>query len=111
MRDPRVCVSFEAVGVALAQSPGGFTFAPACVILLHTHPCVKDLHNMDFKQATDLLSVPIEEVARVVGRKYRTVVAYRQGDRVVPPEVWKKLAAYMRRHSAELAEIAAELEE
>ena len=65
---------------------------------------------MDFKQATDLLSVPLEAVARVVGRKYRSVVAYRQGDRVVPPEVWKRLAAYMRKHSAELSEVADELE-
>ena len=65
---------------------------------------------MDFKQATDLLSVPLEEVARVVGRKYRSVVAYRQGDRVVPPEVWGKLAAYMRKHSAELSDVADELE-
>ena len=65
---------------------------------------------MDFKQATDLLSVSVEEVARVVGRKYRTVIAYRQGDREVPAEVWRKLAAYMRQHSAELAEVADELE-
>ena len=66
---------------------------------------------MDFKQATDLLSVPLEEVAQVVGRKYRSIVAYRQGEREVPPDVWKKLAEYMRQHSAELAKVAEELEE
>ena len=64
---------------------------------------------MDFKQATDLLSVPLKEVARVVGRKYRSVVAYRRGEREVPADVWKKLAAYMHQHSAELAEVADEL--
>lgn len=65
---------------------------------------------MTFKQATDLLSVSLEDVARAVDRKYRTVVAYRQGEREVPPEVWRKLAAFMREQSSELAEAAKELE-
>ena len=65
---------------------------------------------MDFEQATGLLSVPLEEVAQVEGRKYRSVVASRQGEREVPPDVWKKLAEYMRQHSAELIEVADELE-
>ena len=65
---------------------------------------------MDFKEATDLLAVPLEKVAEVVGKSYQTVAAYRIGRREVPPEVWAKLAAFMREHGGKLAEAANELE-
>ena len=64
---------------------------------------------MTFRDATDLLAVPLEEVAKVTGRSYNTVLAYRNGMRKPPPEVLEKLAAFMREHSAELAAAAEEL--
>ncbi len=44
------------------------------------------------------------------GRTYGTVLAYRNGVRKAPPEVLEKLAAFMRKHSVELADAADELE-
>ena len=65
---------------------------------------------MTFREGTDLLAVPLEEVAKVTGRSYNTVLAYRNGVRKAPPEVLGKLASFMRSHSAELAKKAEELE-
>ncbi len=65
---------------------------------------------MTFREATNLLAVPLDEVAKVTGRSYDTVLAYRNGVRKAPPEVLEKLAAFMRKHSAELAAAADELE-
>jgi transcriptional regulator with XRE-family HTH domain len=65
---------------------------------------------MNFKQATDLLSVSLEQIAGVVGKTYATVLAYRTGDRVPPAEVREKLAAFMREHSVLLARAADELD-
>ncbi len=65
---------------------------------------------MNFKEATDLLAVPLERVAREVGKTYGTVLAYRTGDRVPPLEVRVKLAAFMREHSASLLQAANELD-
>ncbi len=65
---------------------------------------------MTFRDATDLLAVPLEDVAKAVGRSYRTVIAYRLGQREVPEEVLKSLAVFMREQSSELAEAAEELE-
>ena len=55
---------------------------------------------MDFKEATDLLSIPLERIAEVLGKSYATVLAYRTGGRVPPVEVRKQLATFMRQHSA-----------
>jgi transcriptional regulator with XRE-family HTH domain len=66
---------------------------------------------MNFKQATDLLSISLEQIASVVGKTYATVLAYRTGDRVPPPEVREKLAAFMRAHSVLLAQAADHLEQ
>ncbi len=66
---------------------------------------------MTFREATDLLAVPLEEVAKVTGRSYDTILAYRNGARKPPPEVMESLAKFMRTHSAELAKRAEELEE
>jgi len=65
---------------------------------------------MNFKEATDLLSVPLERIAAELGKSYGTVLAYRTGDRVPPAEVRQRLAAFMREHSAELENAASELE-
>jgi len=53
----------------------------------------------------------LEEVAKVTGRSYDTVLAYRNGARKPPPDVLAKLAAFMREHSSELTAAAGELEE
>ena len=66
---------------------------------------------MDFKEATDLLSVPLERIAAELGKSYGTVLAYRTGDRVPPAEVWERLAAFMREHSADLAKAASDLDQ
>ena len=65
---------------------------------------------MTFRTATDLLAVPLDEVAKATGRTYGTVLAYRNGVRKAPPEVLEKLAAFMRKHSADLADAADDLE-
>ena len=65
---------------------------------------------MNFKEATDLLSVPLERIAEVLGKSYATVLAYRTGGRVPPAEVRQRLAAFMREHSAELQRTADELD-
>ena len=57
---------------------------------------------MTFREATDLLAVPLEEVAKVTGRSYNTVLAYRNGVRKAPPEVLEKLAAFMPAPSTEV---------
>lgn len=65
---------------------------------------------MNFKEATNLLAVSLERVAEVTGKSYPTVLAYRTGDRMPPPEVREKLAAFMREHAASLLDAAGELE-
>jgi hypothetical protein len=65
---------------------------------------------MTFKEATDLLAVPLERVAGAVGKTYGTVLAYRTGDRVPPSEVRSRLADFMREHAAALAKAADELD-
>lgn len=65
---------------------------------------------MDFKKATDLLSVSLNQIATVVGKTYATVLAYRTGDRAPPPEVNAQLAAFMREHADTLARAADELD-
>jgi hypothetical protein len=65
---------------------------------------------MDFKEATDLLAVPLEKIVGVLGKSYGTVLAYRTGDRVPPAEVRQRLVAFMREHAAALTEAATFLE-
>jgi len=65
---------------------------------------------MTFKEATDRISVPLETIAEATGRSYGTVLAYRNGSREAPPEVFHKLAAFIREHMSNLAELADELE-
>ena len=64
---------------------------------------------MTFREATTLLAVPLEEVARVTGRSYDTVLAYRNGARTPPPDVLTKRAEVMRKPSDELADAADDL--
>lgn len=61
---------------------------------------------MDFKEATDLISVPLPRVAEALGKSYGTILAYRTGDRVAPAEVRQRLAAFMREHAADLIKTA-----
>ena len=61
---------------------------------------------MDFKEATDLISVPLPRVAEALGKSYGTILAYRTGDRTAPPEVRQRLASFMREHAAELMKAA-----
>lgn len=65
---------------------------------------------MEFKEATDLLSVPLDRIAAAVGKTYGTVLAYRTGDRMPPAEVRIRLAAFMREHSAALLKAADSLD-
>ena len=65
---------------------------------------------MTFRDATDLLAVPLKEVAKVTDRSYDTVLAYRNGARKPPPEVLASLAVFMREHSFELIAAAEKLE-
>ncbi len=61
---------------------------------------------MTFKEATDLLSMPLEEIASAIGKTYATVLAYRTGGRVPPSDVQVKLAKLMRERAAALLEHA-----
>jgi hypothetical protein len=65
---------------------------------------------MTFKEATDLLSVPLDQISVAIGKTYATVLAYRTGDRSPPPEVRIRLAALMREHSSRLLAAAKELD-
>ncbi len=65
---------------------------------------------MTFKEATDLLSMPLEEIAAAVGKTYATVLAYRTGGRVPPPDVHVKLAELMRERGKVLLDRADDLD-
>ncbi|HYW12386.1 MAG TPA: hypothetical protein VE871_10515 [Longimicrobium sp.] len=65
---------------------------------------------MDFKEATDLISVPLPRVAEALGKSYGTVLAYRTGDRAAPAEARQRLAAFMREHATELVKAADKLD-
>jgi hypothetical protein len=64
---------------------------------------------MDFKEATDLISVPLPRIAEALGKSYGTILAYRTGDRAAPSEVRQRLAAFMREHAAELVKAAEQI--
>jgi hypothetical protein len=66
--------------------------------------------NMNFKEATDLISVPLPRIAEALGKSYGTILAYRTGDRVAPSEVRQRLAAFMREHAAALTQAANQLD-
>lgn len=65
---------------------------------------------MNFKEATDLLSVPLERIAEELGKSYATVLAYRTGGRVPPDEVRQRLADFMRQQSRLLMEAASNVD-
>jgi hypothetical protein len=65
---------------------------------------------MDFREATNLLSVSLEQIAAITDRSYPTILAYRTGDRVPPTDVIKRLAAFMRAQSDALTRAAEELD-
>lgn len=49
-----------------------------------------------FSRAARLATASIVDVARGMGKGYRTVKAYQRGDRRVTPESARRLAAYLR---------------
>lgn len=64
---------------------------------------------MDFREATDRLGLPLEQVAEATGRSYGTILAYRRGDRRAPDEVLEVIARLMRNQSKDLEEAAGQL--
>lgn len=65
---------------------------------------------MNFREATDLLSVSLNQIASAVGKTYATVLAYRTGDRTPPSEVNADLARFMREHADAIARAADQLD-
>jgi hypothetical protein len=65
---------------------------------------------LNFRDATELLSLPLERVAEATGRSYATVLAYRTGGRDAPPEVLKAVGILMRRHATVLLDASRELD-
>jgi transcriptional regulator with XRE-family HTH domain len=65
---------------------------------------------MNFREATDKLGVPLEEVARATNRSYGTILAYRRGDRQPPREVLSVIAQLMREQSRDLEAAAKRLD-
>jgi hypothetical protein len=65
---------------------------------------------MNFREATSLLSIGLEEIASAIGKTYATVLAYRTGDRNAPPDVRVRLAAFMREHATRVLRAADELD-
>jgi hypothetical protein len=61
---------------------------------------------MTFKEATDLLCIPLERVAEITGRSYQTVLSYRNGVRQAPPDVMEKLSDLMADHGQTLLDRA-----
>jgi predicted ATP-grasp superfamily ATP-dependent carboligase len=62
--------------------------------------------TISFREATDQLAVPLETIAEVTSRSYPTVLAYRQGQRRPPADVWRALAAFAREHAGVVRETA-----
>jgi hypothetical protein len=61
---------------------------------------------MNFKEATNLLAVSLEQIAEITGKSYPTVLAYRTGDRIPPPDVMRRLAEFMRQHGQAIVDAA-----
>lgn len=61
---------------------------------------------MTFKEATDLLNVPLERIAEATGRSYQTILSYRNGVREAPAEVMAAVSDLMRSHGLTLIERA-----
>lgn len=64
---------------------------------------------MTFREATDILGLPLERIAEATGRTYGTILAYRRGDRQPPPAVLDVVVKLMREHSKDLSAAAEEL--
>lgn len=62
------------------------------------------------RKALRLLTPSLAQIADECGLPHNTVRAYQQGNRTPAPAVLKRLAAVIRRHNAELAKLADELE-
>lgn len=64
---------------------------------------------MTFREATDVIGLPLEVIATEIGRSYPTTLAYRQEQRRVPSEVWAVLARLARERASELRSAAREI--
>jgi hypothetical protein len=59
-----------------------------------------------FRDLTDQIAVPLEQIAAAVGRTNQTVRAYRAGVRTPPPEVYARLADFIDQHQTRLPAVA-----
>lgn len=59
-----------------------------------------------FRELTDQVAVPLQEIATAVGKTYGTIQAYRAGLREPPPEVFARLADFIEQHHARLPAVA-----
>lgn len=66
--------------------------------------------NEVYRRALEAARATLGDVAEASGRTYRTLRAYRYGDRRVTPDAARDLATYLRQRSEELAEAAERLE-
>ena len=118
MRGLRACVSFEAVGVALAQSPGGFSFCPTGYILSATSHLVNGSAPVDFKTASDRATgacITLDNIADASGVSDSLIRRARLDPKGPsfrrPPPGWEKAVAKLARERAgELVRLAKELE-
>ncbi len=62
------------------------------------------------KRATDMATASLSDVAEGMGRKLRTLQAYRSGFRDVTPDAARALAAYLRKRARLLQRAADSLE-
>jgi hypothetical protein len=92
------------------RESGQPSFSPRCREYTYKGLICKGFLYMNFKKATDLLSVSLNQIASAVGKTYATVLAYRTGDRTPPPEVRAQLATFMREHADAVSRAADELD-
>lgn len=62
------------------------------------------------RKALKALTPSLAQIADECDLPHNTVRAYQQGNRTPAPAVLKRLAAVIRRHNSQLAELADELE-
>jgi transcriptional regulator with XRE-family HTH domain len=63
------------------------------------------------RKALKLLTPSLAEIADECDLPHNTVRAYQQGNRTPAPAVMKRLVVVLRRHGAQLAKLAEELEQ
>jgi hypothetical protein len=71
---------------------------------------MKNRLRVPFAKALDLATASTVDVAKGIGRGYRTVMAYRRNDRRVTPDATRRLAVYLRERARAFSKAADELE-